>query len=259
MFATNHFAELAAWIPTSVMQTYVIVMILLVVAGTLYDVMHKQSAKYFSELAEKSATAGDRRIQSSEKMGIAIQTAMIDVATSAEFCNPDRRKAHLLTMYGFIVYLIMTVILVFSADPADTGGPWLVILLWYIGALMVCAGGYWFWFAIRVDVSVEGQSPFRLERADLFVLSLLGCTTFGILWALFQGSALGVIFLILYLIATTVLFGGVPWSKFAHMFFKPGGRLSEAGGQCERMGNGSADDFPGRSGTAGAPLHVIAA
>ena len=28
-------------------------------------------------------------------------------------------------------------------------------------------------------------------------------------------------FLALYLIATTVLFGSVPWSKFAHMFFKP--------------------------------------
>jgi len=25
----------------------------------------------------------------------------------------------------------------------------------------------------------------------------------------------------LYIIATTVLFGGVLWSKFAHMFFKP--------------------------------------
>ena len=25
----------------------------------------------------------------------------------------------------------------------------------------------------------------------------------------------------LYIIATTVLFGSVPWSKFAHMFFKP--------------------------------------
>ena len=25
----------------------------------------------------------------------------------------------------------------------------------------------------------------------------------------------------LYIIATTVLFGSVPWSKFSHMFFKP--------------------------------------
>jgi hypothetical protein len=34
------------------------------------------------------------------------------------------------------------------------------------------------------------------------------------------GSGAGVLFG-LYVIATTVLFGSVPWSKFAHMFFKP--------------------------------------
>ena len=38
----------------------------------------------------------------------------------------------------------------------------------------------------------------------------------------------------LYLIATTVLFGSVPWSKFSHMFFKPAAafekRVSEAAG-----------------------------
>ena len=34
------------------------------------------------------------------------------------------------------------------------------------------------------------------------------------------GAASGVLFG-LYILATTVLFGGVYWSKFAHMFFKP--------------------------------------
>ena len=41
-------------------------------------------------------------------------------------------------------------------------------------------------------------------------------------------------FLALYLIATTVLFGSVPWSKFAHMFYKPAAayqkRVEEANG-----------------------------
>ena len=41
-------------------------------------------------------------------------------------------------------------------------------------------------------------------------------------------------FLGLYLIATTVLFGSVPWSKFSHMFFKPAAafqkRVAEANG-----------------------------
>jgi len=38
----------------------------------------------------------------------------------------------------------------------------------------------------------------------------------------------------LYIIATTALFGSVPWSKFAHMFFKPAAafekRISSANG-----------------------------
>ena len=41
-------------------------------------------------------------------------------------------------------------------------------------------------------------------------------------------------FFALYVIATTVLFGSVPWSKFAHMFFKPAAafekRVAEANG-----------------------------
>ena len=55
--------------------------------------------------------------------------------------------------------------------------------LWYIGALMVCLGGYWFWFFIRVDVAAEGNSPFRFVHADLFIVSLVLSVTFGLVWA----------------------------------------------------------------------------
>ncbi|MEX0827772.1 MAG: hypothetical protein WD005_02360, partial [Haliea sp.] len=89
--------------------------------------------------------------------------------------------------------------------------------------LMVCVGGYWFWFFIRVDVVAEGNSPFRLVRADLFIVSLLVSVTLGLIWAYLQasGSSVTSIALGLYLLATTVLFGSIPWSKFSHMFFKP--------------------------------------
>ena len=102
--------------------------------------------------------------------------------------------------------------------------------------MLVCAGGYWFWFFIRVDVSAEGHTPFRVIRADLFVLSLLASTTLALIWAGLQaaGSSWTTVFLGLYVIATTVLFGSVPWSKFSHMFFKPAAafekRVSEATG-----------------------------
>ena len=46
-------------------------------------------------------------------------------------------------------------------------------------------------------------------------------------------------FFALYVIATTVLFASVPWSKFAHMFFKPAAalqkRVSEADGSRSKL------------------------
>ncbi|MGB6566489.1 MAG: hypothetical protein WBF02_04180, partial [Xanthobacteraceae bacterium] len=46
-FTTNPFALLSAAISPAIMQAYVIVMIVLVVGGTLFDVVHKRSATYF--------------------------------------------------------------------------------------------------------------------------------------------------------------------------------------------------------------------
>ena len=144
-----------------------------------------------------------------------------------------RRVAHLLTMYGFLLYVVTTVVMVFC--PA-TATPAVLPQLWIAGALLVCLGGYWFWFFIRVDVSAEGHTPFRIMRADLFILSLLASVSLGLIWAALQSvESWGTnIVLGLYLIATTVLFGSVPWSKFSHMFFKPAAafekRVSEAAG-----------------------------
>ena len=47
MFTSNPFAELSAHVSPVIMQTYVIVMAVLVVAGTLFDIIHKKSARYF--------------------------------------------------------------------------------------------------------------------------------------------------------------------------------------------------------------------
>ena len=114
---------------------------------------------------------------------------------------------------------------------------------------MVCLGGYWFWFFIRVDVAAEGHSPFRFVRADFFIVSLVLSVTFGLLWAYAETSghpALATIFLALYLIATTVLFGSIPWSKFSHMFFKPAAalekRVSKANGSAQNLPTLTRDD-----------------
>ncbi len=223
MFTTNPFAELSAFIPPSVMQTYVVAMIVLVVVGTLYDVVHKSSARYFFENWRNAKKRGAQSVSGGEMASIAVKTAVVDVLASGEFCNQQRRIAHLLGMYGFVAYAVATAVMVFSYSTTSMPTPTIWPILWHIGALMVCVGGYWFWFFIRVDVAAEGNSPFRLMRADLFVLSLLASATLALIWSYLQnvGSAWSDVFFGLHVLATTVLFGGVPWSKFAHMFFKP--------------------------------------
>jgi len=219
MFITNPFAELSAFITPAVMQTYVVIMIVLVAAGTLFDIVHKGSAKYFFNNWRKSKSKGAKPVGGGELMSIAVQTAVVDVLASGEFCNQRRRVSHLLTMYGFVIYVVATAVMVFGYPTTATPTPGIWPALWWIGGLMACGGGYWFWFFIRADVAAEGSSPFRLMRADLFILSLLASVTLGLIWAVAGGGA-GALFG-LYIIATTVLFGSVPWSKFPHMFFKP--------------------------------------
>ena len=223
MFTSNPFAELSASIPPGVMQTYVVIMILLIAGGTLYDIVHKKSAKYFFNNWRNANNKGTQQVGGGEMVSLAIQTAVVEGLTSGEFCNAQRRIAHLLTMHGFLVYILTTVIMVFWYPTPNTPAPAILPQLWYLGALMVCLGGYWFWFFLRVDVVAEGNSPFRVVRADLFILSLLASVTLGLVWAVLQatGNSWTNVFFGLYLIATTVLFGSIPWSKFAHMFFKP--------------------------------------
>jgi hypothetical protein len=151
-------------------------------------------------------------------------------------------------MYGFIIYVVTTAIMVFAYPTPATPTPDALTTLWYIGALMICLSGYWFWFFIRVDVAAEGHSPFRIMRADLFVLALTISTTLGLIWAWLQmsGSSWSVLFLGLYLIATVVLFGSIPWSKFSHMFFKPAAalekRMSKANGTAQNLPTLTRDD-----------------
>jgi hypothetical protein len=249
MFSTNPFAELSASIPPAVMQTYVVVMAILVVAGTLFDVIHKGSAKYFFANMRASKTKAPKSVGGGEKIAIAVQTAVVDVALSGEFCNTRRRLAHLLGMYGFVIFVVTTAIMVFAYPTPANPGPQALATLWYIGALMVCLGGYWFWFFIRVDVAAEGQSPFRFMRADLFIITLVLSTTFGLIWAWLQtagNTAWATLFLGLFLIDTTVLFGSIPWSKFSHMFFKPAAafekRVSNANGSAQNLPTLTRDD-----------------
>ena len=137
MFDQNPFALLNGALPPIAMQIYVALMALAVIAGTLLDMAHKGSAKYFFAKSRQSRAKG----KPVDVASIAVKTAVVDVLASGEFCNPRRRLAHLLTMYGFILYLVTTAIMVFGYPTAATPTPALVPLLWWLGGLMVMAGG----------------------------------------------------------------------------------------------------------------------
>jgi len=233
MFTTNPFLELSGLISPLAMQLYVIAMVILVAGGTILDTLHKKSAQYFFENSEKQKKMSSREVSGGEKVGIAVKTVAVDVLTSAEFCNQKRRVAHLLTMYGFILFVVSTAVMIFGYADSANAAAW--PLLWHLGALMVCVGGYWFWFVIRVDVAAEGNPWYRVVKADLFILALLATTTFALLWSVFGA----IFFFVLFIAAATVLFGTVFWSKFAHMFFKPAAafqkRVTKADGSMENL------------------------
>jgi hypothetical protein len=98
MFATNPFAAVSPSLPANAMQVFVMLAVLAVVAGVLLDMAHKGSATYF--FANWRRTRGQGRPV--DAASIAMRTAVVDVLASGEFCNPRRRIAHLLTMYGFV-------------------------------------------------------------------------------------------------------------------------------------------------------------
>ena len=240
MFDANPFHDLLGFLTPAAMQMYVVLMFLAVVGGTIIDVIHKKSAQYFFENAQKAQKSAKRTVDGGEKVSLAISTLTNEVLTSSEFCNPHRRMSHLLTMYGFITFVVTTATLIFAYPTPAEATPGMLVALWHIGALMVCVGGYWFWFKIRVDLNSEGNPWYRLVRADLFVLSLLMTTTFALLWSITQGlGALNLLFFVIFVVAATNLFCTVLWSKFAHMFFKPAAayqkKLTKADGSQENL------------------------
>jgi ABC-type multidrug transport system fused ATPase/permease subunit len=224
MFTSNPFAELSAFLPASAMQIYIVLMIIAVFVGTVADMLHKNSAKYFAQRQKKSQAAATRKLSGGEKASLAIKTIVVEVATAGEFCNVQRRISHLMMFYGFITYLVTTVIMIFAYPTHATPTPAIIPLLWNIGLILLLIGGYWFFFLLRVNVAKDGQPVFRLVMADLFIVTLLGSATFAFIWEIVQASgdlfATKIVFGF-YILFTTFLFGSVRWSKLAHMFFKP--------------------------------------
>jgi len=245
MIYNNPFSILSETIPSIAMQSFLILMIAFVVIGTLVDIIHKKNVKYFFENAKKAKLSATRELGVGEKTSVIAKTVVYDIGTTSELGAGKRRVAHLLGMYGTILFWISSAVMIFcySSTTSNTPSAWPII--WHVGAIMTILGGSWFWFFLRVDVYSEAQPWYRIIKADLFVLALITTSLFGLVWSYLQYLNLNErwddkVFLVLYIVSNLVLFGGVYWSKFAHMFYKPGAAIQKNLAEAD----GSRDNLP---------------
>ena len=102
------------------MQAFVIVMGLLVVLGTLVDIIHKKNVKYFFENAKKAKKSANKVLTTGEKTAVVFKTIASDIATTSELGAGKRRVAHLFGMYGTILFWLGSVVMVFCyATPSS--------------------------------------------------------------------------------------------------------------------------------------------
>ena len=243
MFYNNPFSELSEIVSPVAIQAFAVLMICLVIVGTLVDIIHKKNVKYFFNNAKKAKKNAKIELTTTQRTAVVLKTVAHDIATTAELGRGKRRVAHVLGMYGTIIFWITSALLIFSFPNAGSSTPPSITIMWHVGAIITCLGGYWFWLFLRVDVLAEAHPWYRIIKADLFVLALLACATFGLAWSYTQSSGmikLNYLFLVLFTVANLVLFGGVYWSKFAHMFYKPGAAIQKNLAEAD----GSRDNLP---------------
>ena len=243
MIYNNPFSTLTEIISPHAMQSFIITMVALIALGTIIQMINHKNVTYFLNNAKKAKLQATREISAGEKASIIAKTTVVDIGTTSELGFGKRRLSHVLGMYGTILFWVSSVVLVFCYTGADKSSSTTWSTLWHVGAILTCIGGYWFWLFLRVDVSAEAHPWYRIIKADLFVLALLACSTFGLAWSYTQFSgqvSLSFLFLALFVVSNLVLFGGVYWSKFAHMFYKPGAAIQKNLAEAD----GSRDNLP---------------
>ena len=93
MISNNPFATLSVFLPSIVMQVFVILMVVLVILGTLFDIIHKKNVKYFFQNAKKAKAQAKRNLSSNEKTSIIAKTFASEILTTiydlSKIVNPN--------------------------------------------------------------------------------------------------------------------------------------------------------------------------
>ena len=130
MYTINPFAVLSDTIPSILLQLFVVLMIGLIIAGTVMDIIHKKNVKYFFNNAKKAKKSATRELGAGERVSIIAKTVVYDIGTTSELGAGKRRVAHLLGMYGTILFWAGSAIMIFcySSPSSDTPSFWPCLL-----------------------------------------------------------------------------------------------------------------------------------
>ena len=70
MLSVNPFAILAETVSPLFMQSFVVLMVVLIAIGTLVDIIHKKNVKYFFENAKKAKLSATKNLSTGEKISV---------------------------------------------------------------------------------------------------------------------------------------------------------------------------------------------
>ena len=104
MLNTNPFSILSEIISPMAMQGFIIAMVLLIAVGTIIQMIHHKNLTYFFNNAKKAKLAATKELGIGEKTTIIAKTAVVDIGTTSELGFGKRRLAHVLGMYGTILF-----------------------------------------------------------------------------------------------------------------------------------------------------------
>ena len=104
MITNNPFSTLAEIVPSIAMQGFVLAMAALTLIGVLVDIMHKKNVKYFFENAKKAKKNAKIELTTGKRTAVILKTVAHDIATTSELGWGKRRLAHVLGMYGTIIF-----------------------------------------------------------------------------------------------------------------------------------------------------------
>ena len=81
---------------------------------------HHKNVTYFFNNAKKAKLAAERELGVGEKTSVILKTVVHDIATTAELGAGKRRVAHVMGMYGTILFWVASVVLVFGYTGTGT-------------------------------------------------------------------------------------------------------------------------------------------